>query len=99
MSLSSWPFPGGRTVKQNVELLQFKEPEMCIYRQVKPDLSIGTDESGLQEIASAPGVLGLPQQVSGRVVSCTARCSPDLQRSQSLQRSCHRLVIVELLVK
>lgn len=59
-----------------------KGTEMCDYGEVKSDLSVGADKGGLQEVAGAPRVLGLPYQVSGRVVASTARCSPDLKRSK-----------------
>lgn len=38
---------------------------------VQSDLSVGTDQDGLQEVTGAPGVLALPHQVSRGVVAPT----------------------------
>ena len=41
-------------------------------------LSAGTDEGGVEQVYAAPGVLGLPHQVSGGVVGAASVSCPDL---------------------
>lgn len=82
-------FPHGHFLMANQidssQTQQLKRRRKKLYntKRVKSDLSVSTDEGGLQQVASTPRVLALPHQVSGWVVGSTTRCSPDLEKSNS----------------
>lgn len=80
-------FPHGHFLMANqinssqTQQLKRRRKKFFNTKWVKSDLSVSTDEGGLQQVASTPRVLALPHQVSGWVVGSTTRCSPDLEKS------------------